>query len=177
MDETLKQVGCPLHCSFYATGKEGFSRNVKRHEIVEQVLAIEEIFKHRVTNVVFMGMSEPMINLKSVLEAHQCLNKQSISVEPGGRFELSGAPLETLHQVCMEVDSQLCQVKAVAEKMGIGFPEIGGQPKWSIQDIPMMPRRRYEIANNYTAKVGSLGHDLIFRTCTVQHVCSSKKPH
>ncbi|XP_061997383.1 uncharacterized protein LOC133715081 [Rosa rugosa] len=69
------QVGCPLRCSFCATGKGGFSRNLKRHEIVEQVLAIEEIFQHRVTNVVFMGMGEPMMNLKSVLEAHQCLNK------------------------------------------------------------------------------------------------------
>ncbi|KAM4104473.1 hypothetical protein ACJW30_06G160300 [Castanea mollissima] len=69
------QVGCPLRCSFCATGKGGFSRNLKKHEIVEQVLAIEELFKHRVTNVVFMGMGEPMLNLKSVLEAHQCLNK------------------------------------------------------------------------------------------------------
>ncbi|XP_065869874.1 uncharacterized protein [Euphorbia lathyris] len=69
------QVGCPLRCSFCATGKGGFSRNLKRHEIIEQVLAIEEIFKHRVTNVVFMGMGEPMLNLKSVLEAHRCLNK------------------------------------------------------------------------------------------------------
>ncbi|XP_057978980.1 uncharacterized protein LOC131165324 [Malania oleifera] len=69
------QVGCPLRCSFCATGKGGYSRNLKRHEIVEQVLAIEELFKHRVTNVVFMGMGEPMLNLKSVLEAHRCLNK------------------------------------------------------------------------------------------------------
>ncbi|KAL6131473.1 hypothetical protein ACLB2K_069848 [Fragaria x ananassa] len=65
----------PAALLFCATGKGGFSRNLKRHEIVEQVLAIEEIFKHRVTNVVFMGMGEPMMNLKSVLEAHQCLNK------------------------------------------------------------------------------------------------------
>lgn len=69
------QVGCPLRCSFCATGKGGFSRNLKRHEIVEQVLAIEDIFMHRVTNVVFMGMGEPMLNLKSVVEAHRCLNK------------------------------------------------------------------------------------------------------
>ncbi|BBG97976.1 Radical SAM superfamily protein, partial [Prunus dulcis] len=69
------QVGCPLRCSFCATGKGGFSRNLKMHEIVEQVLAVEEIFNHRVTNVVFMGMGEPMMNLKSVLAAHQCLNK------------------------------------------------------------------------------------------------------
>ncbi|KDP44952.1 hypothetical protein JCGZ_01452 [Jatropha curcas] len=69
------QVGCPLRCSFCATGKGGYSRNLKRHEIVEQVLAIEDVFNHRVTNVVFMGMGEPMLNLKSVLEAHRCLNK------------------------------------------------------------------------------------------------------
>lgn len=70
------QVGCPLRCSFCATGKGGFARNLKGHEIVEQVLAIEESFKHRVTNVVFMGMGEPMLNLKAVLEAHTCLNKE-----------------------------------------------------------------------------------------------------
>ncbi|XP_057441945.1 uncharacterized protein LOC130733719 [Lotus japonicus] len=69
------QVGCPLRCSFCATGKGGFSRNLQKHEIVEQVLAIEEVFKRRVTNVVFMGMGEPMLNLKAVLGAHQCLNK------------------------------------------------------------------------------------------------------
>ncbi|KAI4299568.1 hypothetical protein L6164_033012 [Bauhinia variegata] len=69
------QVGCPLRCSFCATGKGGFSRNLRTHEIVEQVLAIEEVFKRRVSNVVFMGMGEPMLNLKTVLEAHHCLNK------------------------------------------------------------------------------------------------------
>lgn len=69
------QVGCPLRCSFCATGKGGFSRNLQRHEIIEQVLAVEDIFKHRVSNVVFMGMGEPMLNLQSVLEAHRCLNK------------------------------------------------------------------------------------------------------
>ncbi|MED6158267.1 hypothetical protein PIB30_031224 [Stylosanthes scabra] len=69
------QVGCPLRCSFCATGKGGFARNLRSHEIVEQVMAIEEVFNRRVTNVVFMGMGEPMLNLKAVLEAHSCLNK------------------------------------------------------------------------------------------------------
>ncbi|CAI9092394.1 OLC1v1027621C1 [Oldenlandia corymbosa var. corymbosa] len=77
------QVGCPLRCSFCATGKGGFARNLKRHEIVEQVLAIEDVFQRRVTNVVFMGMGEPMLNLKEVLEAHRCLNKD---VEIGQRM-------------------------------------------------------------------------------------------
>ncbi|XP_024031133.1 glutamate--cysteine ligase, chloroplastic [Morus notabilis] len=94
--------------------------------------------------------------------------KQSISLEPGGQFELSGAPLETLHQTCAEVNSHLYQVKAVAEEMGIGFLGIGFQPKWGLKDIPVMPKGRYEIMRNYMPKVGSLGLDMMFRTCTVQ---------
>ncbi|XP_059638886.1 glutamate--cysteine ligase, chloroplastic [Cornus florida] len=94
--------------------------------------------------------------------------KQSISLEPGGQFELSGAPLETLHQTCAEVNSHLYQVKAVAEEMGIGFLGIGFQPKWGVKDIPIMPKGRYEIMRNYMPKVGSLGLDMMFRTCTVQ---------
>ncbi|CAN0907634.1 Glutamate--cysteine ligase, chloroplastic [Linum grandiflorum] len=98
---------------------------------------------------------------------------QSISLEPGGQFELSGAPLETLHQTCAEVNSHLYQVKAVAEEMGIGFLGIGFQPKWGIKDIPIMPKTwtsqgRYDIMRNYMPKVGTLGLDMMFRTCTVQ---------
>ncbi|KAI8569547.1 hypothetical protein RHMOL_Rhmol02G0287000 [Rhododendron molle] len=66
--------------------------------------------------------------------------KQSISLEPGGQFELSGAPLETLHQTCAEVNSHLYEVKAVAEEMGIGFLGIGFHPKWGVKDIPVMPK-------------------------------------
>ncbi|KAF6162207.1 hypothetical protein GIB67_008336 [Kingdonia uniflora] len=94
--------------------------------------------------------------------------KQSISLEPGGQFELSGAPLETLHQTCAEVNSHLYQVKAVTEEMGIGFLGIGFQPKWGVKDIPIMPKGRYDIMRNYMPKVGSLGLDMMFRTCTVQ---------
>ncbi|XP_078427504.1 glutamate-cysteine ligase [Wolffia australiana] len=94
--------------------------------------------------------------------------KQNISLEPGGQFELSGAPLETLHQTCAEVNSHLYQVKAVAEEMGIGFLGVGFQPKWGLKDIPVMPKGRYEIMRNYMPKVGSMGIDMMFRTCTVQ---------
>ncbi|AQK95304.1 Glutamate--cysteine ligase chloroplastic [Zea mays] len=94
--------------------------------------------------------------------------KQSISLEPGGQFELSGAPLETLHQTCAEVNSHLYQVKAVGEEMGIGFLGLGFQPKWALSDIPIMPKGRYKIMRNYMPKVGTLGLDMMFRTCTVQ---------
>ncbi|CAI6011088.1 unnamed protein product [Closterium sp. NIES-65] len=69
------QVGCPLRCSFCATGKGGFARNLKPYEIVAQVLAVEALFQHRVTNIVFMGMGEPLLNLPAVLRAHKCLNQ------------------------------------------------------------------------------------------------------
>ncbi|KAG9441232.1 hypothetical protein H6P81_017086 [Aristolochia fimbriata] len=94
--------------------------------------------------------------------------KQSISLEPGGQFELSGAPLETVHQTCAEVNSHLYQVKAVAEDIGVGFLGVGFQPKWELKDIPIMPKGRYEIMRTYMPKVGSLGLDMMFRTCTVQ---------
>lgn len=94
--------------------------------------------------------------------------KQSISLEPGGQFELSGAPLETLHQTCAEVNSHLYQVKAVAEEIGVGFLGMGFPPNWRREDMPMMPKGRYEIMRNYMPKVGTLGLDMMFRTCTVQ---------
>ncbi|XP_068645413.1 glutamate--cysteine ligase, chloroplastic-like [Aristolochia californica] len=93
---------------------------------------------------------------------------QNISLEPGGQFELSGAPLETVHQTCAEVNSHLYQVKAVAEDIGIGFLGVGFQPKWELKDIPIMPKGRYDIMRRYMPKVGSLGLDMMFRTCTVQ---------
>ncbi|XP_024368762.1 glutamate--cysteine ligase, chloroplastic isoform X2 [Physcomitrium patens] len=96
------------------------------------------------------------------------LDGQGVSLEPGGQVELSGAPLETLHQTCAEVNSHLYQVKAVAEELGLGFVGIGFQPKWSVADTPIMPKGRYEIMRNYMPKVGSFGLDMMFRTCTVQ---------
>ncbi|KAK2367275.1 glutamate--cysteine ligase, chloroplastic [Trifolium repens] len=94
--------------------------------------------------------------------------KQNISLEPGGQFELSGAPVETLHQTYDEINLHLYQVKAVAEEMGIGFLGIGFQPKSRLKDMPMMPKERFEILKKYMPKVCSGGLDVMFRTCTVQ---------
>ncbi|KAK2452012.1 glutamate--cysteine ligase, chloroplastic [Trifolium repens] len=94
--------------------------------------------------------------------------KQSISLEPGGQIELSGAPLETLHQTYDEINLHLYQVKAVAKEMGIGFLGIGLQPKCGLEDIPVIPKERFEISRKYASKVGSRGLDVMFRTCSVQ---------
>ena len=98
------------------------------------------------------------------------LTKQgcNISLEPGGQFELSGAPLETLHQTCCEVHTHLDEVKKIAEPLGIGMLGMGFQPKWRREDIPWMPKGRYAIMGSYMPKRGGLGLDMMLRTCTVQ---------
>jgi glutamate--cysteine ligase len=92
----------------------------------------------------------------------------SITLEPGGQFELSGAPLEHLHQTCGETGSHLAQLREVAGAMGISFLGLGFSPLWSLENTPIMPKGRYQIMRNYMAKVGRLGQQMMFRSCTVQ---------
>lgn len=92
----------------------------------------------------------------------------SVSLEPGGQFELSGAPLKSLHQTCAEVNTHLAQVKEVAAEMGAGFLGLGFNPKWRREDIPVMPKGRYGIMRRYMPTRGNLGLDMMFRSCTVQ---------
>ena len=92
----------------------------------------------------------------------------AISLEPGGQFELSGAPLDNLHQTCREVHSHLAQLREVADPLGIGFLGLGVSPKWHREDIPVMPKSRYAIMMGYMPKVGALGLDMMFRSCTIQ---------
>ena len=92
----------------------------------------------------------------------------SITLEPGGQFELSGAPLESLHETCREVNGHLREVREVADEVGAGFLGLGFSPKWSLEETPMMPKDRYNIMKAYMPKVGTLGHQMMFRSCTVQ---------
>lgn len=101
----------------------------------------------------------------------------SVSLEPAGQVELSGAAVENIHQTCDEVNQHLQQVKAVAKEMGIGFVGLGYRPKWSREDAPWMPKGRYKIMREYMPKVGSLGLEMMQSTCTVQvnlDFCSEK---
>ena len=92
----------------------------------------------------------------------------SVSLEPGGQFELSGAPLEDMHQICDETGRHLMEVKMVADEIGLGFLGLGFDPLWARADIPIMPKGRYDIMRAYMPKVGSLGLDMMLRTCTIQ---------
>ncbi|HEX7006996.1 MAG TPA: glutamate--cysteine ligase [Alphaproteobacteria bacterium] len=92
----------------------------------------------------------------------------NISLEPGGQIELSGAPVETIHQTCDEVTSHLREMKGICEEFGIGLLGLGFNPKWRREDVPWMPKGRYAIMRNYMPKKGALGLDMMLRTCTVQ---------
>ncbi|EGF89856.1 glutamate--cysteine ligase [Asticcacaulis biprosthecium C19] len=95
-------------------------------------------------------------------------NGASVSLEPGGQFELSGAPLETVHDICDETGQHLEEVRAVASELGLGFVGTGFSPLWTRGETPVMPKGRYKIMRSYMPKVGNLGLDMMLRTCTVQ---------
>lgn len=92
----------------------------------------------------------------------------TISLEPGGQFELSGAPLSNLHETDAETQEHLMQVLACGERLGIGFLGVGFAPTWKLEDVPRMPKRRYRVMTRYMPKVGSRGLDMMYRTATIQ---------
>jgi len=92
----------------------------------------------------------------------------NVSLEPGGQLELSGAPLETIHETCDEVNAHLRDVKDIADKIGVGFIGLGAAPEWTHDEMPMMPKGRYKLMDAYMQKVGTMGRTMMRRTCTVQ---------
>ena len=92
----------------------------------------------------------------------------NVSLEPGGQLELSGAPLETIHGTCDEVNAHLREVKSIADEVGVGFIGLGAAPEWMHEDMPMMPKGRYRLMRDYMDRVGTMGKTMMFRTCTVQ---------
>ncbi|MBC7157038.1 MAG: glutamate--cysteine ligase, partial [Rhodobacteraceae bacterium] len=92
----------------------------------------------------------------------------NISLEPGGQLELSGAPLENIHQTCDEVNDHLRDVHEVADTIGAGFIGLGAAPIWRHEDMPVMPKGRYRLMTDYMGRVGTHGTQMMYRTCTVQ---------
>ena len=95
-------------------------------------------------------------------------NGASVSLEPGGQFELSGAPLLSTHDVKAELESHLAEVRAVTEGWGIGFLGIGAAPEWQHAEMPVMPKGRYRLMTDYMGRVGTHGTQMMYRTSTVQ---------
>jgi len=92
----------------------------------------------------------------------------NVSLEPGGALELSGAPLETIHETCDEVNEHLREVKDIADKIGVRFIGLGAAPVWQHEEMPLMPKGRYKLMDAYMGKVGTMGRTMMRRTCTVQ---------
>ena len=111
---------------------------------------------------------EPIMEGDNIIGLADVTGGGAISLEPGGQFELSGAPVENVHQTASELFSHLAQVREVAKPLGIGFLGLGMTPNWSRAEIPVMPKGRYKIMTNYMPKVGTYGLDMMYRTCTVQ---------
>jgi glutamate--cysteine ligase len=111
---------------------------------------------------------EPIMEGPNIIGLFDVTGGGAISLEPGGQFELSGAPVETVHQTRAELMAHLAQLREVARPLGIGFLGLGMTPDWRRADMPMMPKGRYRIMTAYMPKVGSLGLDMMYRTCTVQ---------
>lgn len=95
-------------------------------------------------------------------------NGANVSLEPGGQLELSGAPLASIHETCDEVNAHLKDVRAVARSIGVRFIGLGAAPIWTHDQMPLMPKGRYQLMNDYMGKVGTHGTQMMRRTCTVQ---------
>src|SRR5436190_18796386 len=111
---------------------------------------------------------EPITDAGNIIGLADVTGGGAISLEPGGQFELSGAPLETIHQTNSELMAHLAQLREIASPLGIGFLGLGMSPKWTRAQTPMMPKSRYKIMTAYMPKVGRYGLDMMYRTCTVQ---------
>src|SRR5881392_646830 len=111
---------------------------------------------------------EPITDGPNIIGLADVTGGGAISLEPGGQFELSGAPLATIHQTASELTAHLAQLREIARPLGIGFLGLGMSPKWTRAQTPMMPKSRYKIMTAYMPKVGRYGLDMMYRTCTVQ---------
>jgi glutamate--cysteine ligase len=111
---------------------------------------------------------DPIIDEGNIIGLVEPTGQGAISLEPGGQFELSGAPVETIHQTCREGNAHLSQLREIAEPLGIRFLGLGGSPKWTLAETPRMPKSRYDIMTNYMPKVGTRGLDMMYRSCTIQ---------
>ncbi|WP_455466457.1 glutamate--cysteine ligase [Bartonella sp. B39] len=110
----------------------------------------------------------PILDEGNIIGLVGSVDQGAISLEPGGQFELSGAPLETIGHTYCEVMKHLTLLKRVSEPLGIGFLGIGASPKWTLAETPRMPKSRYQIMTDYMPKVGTSGLDMMYRTSTIQ---------
>jgi glutamate--cysteine ligase len=110
----------------------------------------------------------PILDKENLIGLYDEVGEAAISLEPGGQFELSGAPLTDVHATKAELDQHFEALFSVSRPMGVSFLDLGCSPKWSRAETPAMPKQRYGIMSAYMPRVGSLGLDMMFRTSTIQ---------
>ena len=161
------EAGCKPKAQFrVGTEHEKFCFTVQEHRPVPYAGA-------RSIRALLEGMHdllgwEPIMEGDNIIGMFDVTGGGAISLEPGGQFEFSGAPVENVHQTASELMSHLAQVREVAKPLGIGFLGLGMTPNWKRSDMPVMPKGRYKIMTAYMPKVGRYGLDMMYRTCTVQ---------
>ncbi len=113
---------------------------------------------------------EPIMEGRNIiaLKRPEGQGTENVSLEPGGQFELSGAPLPTLHEVAAETAKHLEEVKTIGSDLGLGFLGAGFSPNWTLDEVPQMPKQRYGVMTRYMPQVGKHGLDMMYRTCTIQ---------
>jgi glutamate--cysteine ligase len=111
---------------------------------------------------------EPIMDRDAIIGLFDSKGGGAISLEPGGQFELSGAPVESIHETASELRTHMDHTLALGDELGIGFLGIGMSPLWTRAETPVMPKGRYGIMTRYMPKVGKLGLDMMYRTSTVQ---------
>src|ERR1700730_11585773 len=148
------------------TEHEKFAFTLARHEPVpyEGLRSIRALLEGMQS---LLGW-EPIMDGPNIIGLADVTGGGAISLEPGGQFELSGAPVETIHQTSAELMAHLAQLREIARPLGIGFLGLGMSPKWTLAETPVMPKSRYKIMTSYMPKVGTYGLDMMYRTCTVQ---------
>jgi glutamate--cysteine ligase len=161
------EAGCKPAAQFrIGTEHEKFAFTVEDHRPVPY--ASRRSIRALLDGMVHLLGWEPIMEGDNIIGMFDVTGGGAISLEPGGQFELSGAPVETVHQTASELMAHLAQLREVARPLGIGFLGLGMTPNWRRADMPVMPKGRYKIMSAYMPKVGSLGLDMMFRTCTVQ---------
>jgi len=124
--------------------------------------------RHLLLELVRRFAWEPLYESGEVIALRHAHSQAMVSLEPGGQFELSGAPLSTLHETRAEMEAHFAQVCSVGRELGLGFTGLGHAPTWRLAETPSMPKGRYAIMKRYMPSVGGLGLDMMYRTATVQ---------
>ena len=139
------------------------NKNTLKAFSYEEQNGIKEILE-KLTTIGWIPLYDD--NKKTIIALKR--GKESITLEPGGQIELSGAPLDNIHETCEETTNHLKELKKIGNELNFILLGMGVEPNLSLDDIPWMPKQRYGIMKKYMTKVGTLGHHMMKRTCTNQ---------